>query len=149
MPSKTQRSELRVRQARALSLQFRLNQYSADGFRGTLLQVVTFLQMPCFHYPAGAWYAPDWKRCEYSRDKWKGFRGISAQYEYLRTYLINAPAWPPSDLKVVPLESVGPGTLDAIVRRFADVFRPDESNWQFDPVIQLQDAAVSFAIWQH
>jgi hypothetical protein len=121
----------------------------AGGFVGELFQVVFFAQLPRFEYPPGCWYGPAWKHCALARRQYAGYRGIDAQFRYLRTFITDDPttgAGGPVTRRLGPPSSK---VLDAMSCRFSAVFRPDDDKWVFDPQTHLVDAAVGYAVWQY
>lgn len=118
-----------------------------EGFLGHLFQVVYFTQLPAFEYPAGDWYSPATVRYQ-ARSDYAGFRRISEQYRYLRTFLPETPAWPSEAPAVHELSMPEGDVLECITRRFGTVFRPDDPSWAFSPVKHFADAAAGCAIWE-
>jgi hypothetical protein len=121
----------------------------AAGFAGHLFQIVFFAQLPNFDYPPGCWYAPAWKHCVWARRQYAGYRGIDAQYRYLRTLLTDEPIGTAAGPTIRRLSSPSDGAITAMSSRFASVFRPDDGDWKFNPLQHLAEAAVGYSIWTY
>jgi hypothetical protein len=118
------------------------------GFDGRLLQVVFFLEMPNYYYPAGRSFAPDWKP-HGSRDSYPGHRGINTQYRELQKHLRDAPAWPTSGPYLHALAPSAKKTIALVDKWYSMVFRPKDASWKFRASDQLAEATVGCVIWEY
>jgi hypothetical protein len=124
-------------------------------FAGYLFQVVFFTQLPGYNYPPGIWSYPGPKG--FPEEKHCGTRTasvvnetIDTQYQYLRTFLKEEPAWSALGENVKRLEMRSEDELAAISRRFKSVFRPDPGeSWEFRPETHFARAAIGCAIWSY
>jgi hypothetical protein len=117
-----------------------------EGFRGHLLQVVFFRQMPGYRYCSGSSWQGGWEHHE-CREYYLVRRDIQSQYAQVMHHL-DEPAWPSSAPEIVSLAL--PSEIIHPIKRWLEmIFRPDDLSWMFDPVQQLMGAAVGCAIWQY
>lgn len=115
----------------------------AAGTADDLLQVVFFLQLPNFQYPAGRWYGH--KSCP-GRGSYEVAVGIHQQYGRLVPAL-GPCTWPAGGPEIVEL--LAPATADEIefaARWLRSVFEPNVG-WQFSPAQHLAEAKAGVAIW--
>lgn len=91
----------------------KLINFRAQGHASHLLQVVFFLQLPNFDYPAGSWYGSH-RKCP-GRSAYPGFRGIQRQYAQLRRYLPE-PTYPADDAPQTVALHLDPCLTDTLTR---------------------------------
>jgi hypothetical protein len=116
----------------------KLQKYVSD--RTQAYQVVFFTQLPHFRYPGGLWYGKTrWKSREFNK------LGIRAQYRHLMRLVSERPDWRRCQQLTFPSEAI---SAPFLVRRYDQIFVPDDPAWRFDANRQLQDCAVAVAIWR-
>ncbi|MEA2710787.1 MAG: hypothetical protein QOF78_3388 [Phycisphaerales bacterium] len=126
----------------------KLRRRRRGGFVGNLYQVVIFVSLPNFDYPAGVWYPPKWTSCP-GRGSYLHYRGIDAQYRRVRNHQQDPPAWPDGDApRVVTLAPISADVAGAVDRWFDVIYRP-ATPWRFVPANHLHDAAVGAGIWSY
>lgn len=117
-----------------------------QDFIGNLIQLVFFLELPNYDYPAGeSLHRQGWKRHK-PRKHYRRFETIEQQFEELRKYL-PPPTFPSCDAPNVSV--VPPPTLEIAeaLRRWCEkTYRPDEQ-WCLQ-VEHMTGVRVGYAIWE-
>jgi hypothetical protein len=123
----------------------KLHTIRLEPFKGHLLQVVFFLQLPNYSYCSGHSYG-EWHDC---RESALIVHGIDAQYRQLRAHLTKEPVWPRNGPLRVPLGVPDKSICHCIEQWMTEVFQPDDPGWKFVAAEQLVDAAIACAIWEY
>jgi len=113
-----------------------------DG-RLELLQVVFFLQLPHFAYPAGRWYGH--KACP-ARSSYEVRVGIPQQVRAVEA-LLGPPSWPDSRPLVRPWSAAETAKAAPILARWMRSVFVAHTDWTFDPEIHLREAAIGVGMW--
>jgi hypothetical protein len=120
---------------------------SESAFRGSLLQVVWFLELPNYSYPAGeSLHRNGWRRSE-ARDTYRYFGSVTKQFAELRNHL-PPPTFPANDAPQVQTLSPPTPMLTTVLERWCPrTFRPAEA-WCIQSNVHLSGVRVGYAIWQ-
>jgi hypothetical protein len=110
-----------------------------------LYQVVWFIQLPAYDYPAGRWYGH--KDCP-GRTRYLVRSGIESQYAAVRSMLGEA-TWPETGPLVVSLEDLAEAAVAKAAKRWMKQIFAPASAWKFDPKRHLLGAAIGVAAWKH
>lgn len=112
-----------------------------------IYQVVFFVQLPHFDYPAGIWYGH--KRCK-ARGEYLVAKTLSSQYDRVVRNIGRDATWPGTCPLIQKLTWPQAGIREGVVSGwFQQVFEPFDGLAEFSPAQHLKDAAVGTAIWEY
>lgn len=114
----------------------------ADRSKDCSYQVVFFVSLPNFQYPAGRWCGKD----KLSPARQVTTSGVEAQYSLVRERL-GAATWPTDGPLVNELPVFSTAVDAAIQAWLARVFKPKAGPWSFDATAQLHGARIAVAVW--